>query len=134
MTFARLCLKAGAGSPAGAVRAGAGREVGDDRGRLLACAGCLQPVTTSAARIQVGGAHEHRFTNPHGFRFHIGCFSTAAGCSATSEPSTAFTWFPGYAWRVEACSRCGAHLGWLFGSAERSFHGLILDRLAEQEA
>jgi hypothetical protein len=128
------CLEATPESPAGATRSRAKPETGYGRGRVLACAGCLQPVTTSAARIEVGGCHEHRFTNPAGFQFHIGCFSTAAGCAASGEPSTFFTWFPGYAWQVETCARCRAHLGWLFASAAQRFHGLILDRLLEQEA
>jgi hypothetical protein len=90
-------------------------------------------VTTSAARIEVDGSHEHRFTNPNGFQFHIGCFSSATGCALAGDPSTFFTWFPGHSWQVECCARCGAHLGWLFRSADAGFHGLILDRLVETD-
>lgn len=100
---------------------------------MLACAACGQPVTTSAARIEVDGSHEHRFTNPNGFQFHIGCFSSATGCALAGDPSTFFTWFPGHSWQVECCARCGAHLGWLFRSADAGFHGLILDRLVETD-
>ena len=102
-----------------------------DRGRVLACARCARPITTTAARVEVGGAHQHTFVNPHGFAFHIGCFSTVTGCAVSGEPSTFWTWFPGYAWQVEGCRTCDTHLGWRFVSNGHAFHGLILDRLVE---
>ncbi len=105
-------------------------EVG---GRHLACAACRAGVTTTAARIEVGGSHEHHFTNPDGYRFHIGCFSKAPGCRGSGAFSTEFTWFPGYSWQMEGCGRCGAFLGWRYRSAEHRFHGLILARLVELE-
>ena len=83
--------------------------------------------------MAVAGAHAHTFTNPHGLRFHIGCFATATGCIAAGEPTTYFSWFPGYAWQVENCGSCGEHLGWRFRSPEDEFHGFILDRLVEME-
>jgi hypothetical protein len=90
-------------------------------------------VTTTAARIEAGGGHEHTFVNPHGIRYHIGCFATAAGCVPVGEPSAYWTWFPGHTWRIEVCRNCREHLGWLFESADSEFHGLVLDRLAEVE-
>jgi hypothetical protein len=134
VTAAVRSLKATREGPAGAVRTHERPEAEEERGRVLACAACRQAITTSAARIEVGGAHEHRFTNPHGLQFHIGCFSSVAGCATAGDPETFFTWFPGYSWQVEGCSRCGAHLGWLFRSTGHGFHGLILDRLVELEA
>ena len=106
-------------------------EPTDDQGRVLACARCARFITTTAARIEVGGAHEHTFTNPAGLRFHIGCFSPVTGCAAAGEPSTFWTWFPGYSWQVEGCVSCAQHLGWFFASGSDGFHGLILDRLVE---
>jgi hypothetical protein len=99
-------------------------------GSFIACARCHHAVTSASARIEVAGAHEHTFDNPAGIRFTIGCFSRAA-CAAQGPPSTYWTWFPGYSWELEACGRCGAHLGWRFRSSTDLFHGLILDRLVE---
>ena len=107
---------------------------GDDAGRVLVCAACLQAVTSTSARIEMSGSHAHTFSNPHGLVFHIGCFALAPGCGAASDPSTLHTWFPGYAWQIAVCRGCGEHLGWLFRSGDSRFHGLILDRLAETEA
>jgi hypothetical protein len=102
-----------------------------DRGRVLACARCRRAVTTTADRIEVAGGHRHSFSNPHGFRYQIGCFAQASGCRTVGPPSTDWTWFPPYAWQVEHCGQCGEHLGWLFRGESDRFHGLILDRLVE---
>jgi hypothetical protein len=110
------------------------RDDRDDGGHLLVCAHCARFITTTAARIQVAGAHEHTFTNPAGLSFHIGCFWPVAGCAVAGEPSTFWTWFPGYSWQVEGCASCAHHLGWFFASGGDGFHGLILDRLVEVES
>ena len=102
-------------------------------GGVLVCAGCLHAITTATARIEMAGSHSHTFSNPHGFVFHIACFGTAPGCEAGSDPSTEFSWFPGYSWQIAVCRGCGEHLGWLFAGGDTHFHGLIVDRLAETE-
>jgi hypothetical protein len=129
-----LALRRDGANPAGDVRPGSRPVTGDDGGKVLACAGCLRPVTTGAARTAVAGAHEHTFANPAGFQFHIGCFARVTGCLAVGEPSTHWTWFSGYSWQVERCGTCGDHLGWLFRAEAHLFHGLILDRLVEAES
>jgi hypothetical protein len=103
----------------------------EGHGRVLACARCGRAVTTTADRIAVSGQHRHSFANPHGFRYHIGCFARASGCKTAGPSSTYWTWFPPYAWQVEHCGQCGEHLGWLFRAEDDRFHGLILDRLVE---
>jgi hypothetical protein len=100
-----------------------------DPGRVLVCRSCLAPVTTTAEKIEVSGAHTHSFTNPHGLFFDIGCFRHAPGCVYTSESSGEFTWFPGFRWQVAVCRSCMTHLGWLFTSGGSRFTGLILDKL-----
>jgi len=126
-------LKAGRDTPEGTVRPGASAQEGDGDGRVLACAGCLQPITTADARIEVGGAHEHTFANPAGFQYHIGCFARATGCATVGEPSADWSWFAGHTWQVEHCSACREHLGWLFRAEGHLFHGFVLDRLVEIE-
>jgi hypothetical protein len=101
------------------------------RGPIIVCRACQARLTTPEARITIGGAHEHSYENPHGIRFRIGCFAWVGHCAAVTPPSTYWSWFPGFAWRVAVCTECGEHLGWLFQSADATFHGLILDRLSE---
>lgn len=128
-----LLLQRTSDRPAG-VRQPEKRDAPDDvPGRLLVCAACLRPITTTSARIEMSGSHAHTFSNPHGLVFHIGCFAVAPGCGPASDPSTLHTWFPGYAWQVAVCLGCGEHLGWLFRSGDSCFHGLIFDRLTETE-
>jgi hypothetical protein len=76
------------------------------------------------------GAHEHRFMNPAGVLFHIGCFSHAIGCTIVGPDSLEYPWFVGFAWRFAMCGACGQHLGWHFRKpAHEGFFGLVLDRL-----
>lgn len=80
----------------------------------------------------MNGAIEHRVRNPHGFAFHIGCFKNAEGCRADGAAAThAYTWFPGYAWRLARCGKCGLHLGWFYTAGDSVFYGLILNRLTD---
>ena len=96
----------------------------------ILCGSCRHAVTRERLRIQVDGRHQHRFMNPHGFLFDIGCFHDAPGCLAMGEPTTEFTWFPGFAWRFAVCAACQEHLGWAFeGTGGARFFGLVLNRL-----
>ena len=74
-----------------------------------------------------------RQVNPHGYVWTFGCYGEAPGCAAVGAPSTEFTWFPGHTWQIAQCLRCGTHLGWLFRGPDRRFHGLIVERLAEED-
>jgi len=102
-------------------------------GPWLVCARCGNRITTAAARIPVLGREEHECTNPHGIRYRIGCFAAATGLVATGPPESAYTWFPGYRWQVQACGGCSDLAGWLYTSADHSFHGLVLDALKEEQ-
>jgi hypothetical protein len=97
--------------------------------RAIVCATCGHAITREQERIRVLDAHEHRFMNPAGHLFHIGCFAHADGCFPIGAPSDDYPWFPGCDWRIALCGGCSDHLGWLFRSPDRSFFGLRLDRL-----
>ena len=107
----------------------------EDSGRPIRCGHCGQQVSTADQRIDQAGAHEHRFENPAGIGYRIGCFRHAPGCRCVGEATLEWTWFPGHAWSVALCIKCGAHLGWSFGPGATggAFFGLILDRLAEEQ-
>jgi len=115
----------------------AGKETAErspEEEQYIVCRQCHQAITRAAERITVQGAHHHTFANPHGIVFEIGCFKHALGCGYAGPPSTEFTWFSGYAWRVSFCTLCLTHLGWVFisGGGDR-FHGFILDRLIQPD-
>lgn len=97
-------------------------------GRRLLCRVCGNPITSPAERIEMSGSHQHRFTNPAGQSFTIGCFRSAAGCRPDGEAWRQFSWFPDHAWRVALCNRCETHLGWRF-QGDSVFYGLIIKHL-----
>jgi hypothetical protein len=120
----------GPGARPDPLRAPDAAAVDDD---TLFCAACESAITSANERISVNGAHAHEFKNPTGVDFQVGCFARAPGCAGFGEASRVWTWFPGYAWRVELCAKCRAHLGWSYAAPEMpiaSFFALILDRLA----
>lgn len=124
--------RAGKRQPASARDRRAERAAGDDGGHRLVCARCRSVVTHASARIDIDGLHEHTQVNPHGFVWTFRCFSAAPGCVRSGGPSSEFTWFPGHTWQIEQCRRCGVHLGWVFRSPDRTFHGLITSRIVEE--
>ncbi len=109
-------------------------EQAPEEEEYILCRQCRQAITRPAERITVQGSHQHTFANPHGIVFEIGCFKIAQGCGYAGSPSTEFTWFNGYAWRVSFCIMCLTHLGWVFiADSGDSFHGFILDRIIQPE-
>lgn len=109
-------------------------EKSSDQGKRLCCAACGWPITTEHQRIAVRGRHQHRFRNPHGLVFEIGCFAAASGCGHAGEATEEWTWFAGYSWQIAVCGGCGAHLGWRYRNrAGEGFYGLILKNLAPEQ-
>ena len=96
---------------------------------LIRCKSCGHIITSAEAVISVAGLHRHSFRNPAGILYTIGCFSRARGCTNMGEPTSEFTWFPGYTWCYSICSKCLNHMGWFYQSGDSTFYGLILNRL-----
>jgi hypothetical protein len=93
------------------------------------CAECDREITRRGSKTSVDGGFEHRFANPAGIVYQIGCFEQASGVGAIGEETAEHTWFDGYTWQVVICRTCTTHLGWRYWSGEHEFFGLILDRL-----
>src|SRR5262249_32199615 len=117
----------GAGAPA--IQPDAETTIQEER--AIVCAACGHSVTREKARLAVTGSHIHTFKNPSAIDYTIGCFREAHGAQSVGERSTVWTWFPGYAWQVALCARCGVHLGWSFHADGGTFWGLILERLRD---
>ena len=85
-------------------RAARPRHAGSGRAAARAywCAACSTRVAVEDDAIEVAGAHRHRFVNPAGVAFEIGCFARAA-CRADGEPTLEHTWFAGLAWSYALC-------------------------------
>ncbi len=107
-------------------------EEQNEENDAILCGTCHFKVTTKSARIQINGQHNHSFFNPAGILFDMGCFKSAEGCLVHGDPTTDFTWFPGYSWNFALCANCFAHLGWYFqGTQGHSFFALIRTKLIE---
>lgn len=92
------------------------------------CRACTFPITRGRWAIERHGAFEHRFRNPAGWSFQVGCYAKAPGAQAAGDPTSEDSWFAGYLWNYAVCGKCGAHLGWWYiGPA--AFAGLIVTRL-----
>jgi len=105
------------------------------RGVNYLCKFCRRRITASSEQIAVNGQHAHICANPYGLLFEVGCFARAVGCQVTGNPTTEFTWFPGYAWSIALCAGCANHLGWHYtGKPPSEFYGLILSHLVEESS
>ena len=104
------------------------RGGGGSAARAWWCAACSTRVAGEDDAIDVSGAHRHRFVNPAGVEFEIGCFAQA-GCRADGEPTLEHTWFSGFAWSYALCANCHAHLGWFYSDGASGFVALILPRV-----
>jgi hypothetical protein len=106
---------------------------GASRGPRLLCVRCGHPITAGGWARAVGEAHEHSFVNPHGYLYRIGCFEQAPGCVPEGDEHPEYSWFEGYTWQLAQCGGCRSHLGWAFRRAGDRFHGLILDRVVQEQ-
>lgn len=99
---------------------------------LLLCRYCGSAITQTTEKMAIARHEHHRFTNPAGITYSIGCFHNAPGCDIHGTPTMEDTWFGGYLWQVATCSGCHDHLGWYYENTKNQFFfGLIQSRLIE---
>ncbi len=105
------------------------------RADLILCRFCHAAITSKRDEWVMSGSHQHRFVNPNGFQFLIGCFQRAPGCDIGGPSTDEYSWFKGYVWQTARCSDCGEHLGWFYQNGEANqFFGLIIDKLVRYQA
>ena len=98
--------------------------------RLL-CAACGHPITRVAEKTDIFGRHDHAF--PYYNRMvQLGCFLNAPGALGVESVSHGYSWFRGYAWRIQVCEKCYTQLGWKYISDSGSFYGLVFNTLKEE--
>ncbi|ARU57903.1 MAG: cereblon family protein [Pseudomonadales bacterium] len=102
----------------------------EKREPAVRCAHCNATITSEKYKTLIDGEFAHFQCNPTGNSFYFGCYSKAEGCQIIGQPSTEFSWFTGFAWRIALCNQCKSHLGWYFQqTATESFYGLILSQI-----
>lgn len=112
------------------VRIKSEKKFGSRDKHFILCRKCGNPITTSDCNIAVNEQYMHKFSNPEGVIYEIGCFSSADGCFIDGDPTLNHTWFEDFRWNYSFCSRCFTHLGWHYQRGDERFFGLILDHLA----
>lgn len=125
---------------------------------VMRCARCNHPIAAAADllpeqiprlesasypyQLDLLGNEEawvYSATNANQHRFDVCRFGPSA-CArleiSGDGPTDEHSFFPPFAWRMAACARCSAHLGWAFGAAEGGepqFAGLILTHMRETQ-
>lgn len=101
----------------------------------LHCRRCRTWITGTEhiVRLEPESGLVRTFANPDGHLFEVVAFSWARALGLHPDVTDAFTWFPGYAWRIAVCSGCANHLGWQYEAIGRSrpdlFFGLLIREL-----
>jgi len=54
------------------------------------------------------------YVNPHGAVHETLTVYKSKNLRLLGQPSTEYSWFPGYSWTITECSGCGDHTGWKF--------------------
>lgn len=102
---------------------------------LVLCSFCRAPITSRRDELAVGRAQQHRFINPAGNQFVVGCYRLAPGCDISGLATSEYCWFEGFNWQYASCTDCGEHLGWFYQTGENEqFFGLIIDKLVRYQA
>ena len=77
------------------------------------------------------------FVNPYGVLHEVVTVRWTQNVVLGGTPTTEFTWYPGYAWTIARCDRCGAHVGWAFDAvsdaAPERFWGLRREAIVEEK-
>jgi hypothetical protein len=131
----RALARTGGGGASGGARPQRDVATGEDAGggRAIVCRECGRRLARSDEAVSVAGSHTHTFMNPGGFVFEIACYRDAPGTRLQGTPSAEWSWFPGCTWQIACCTGCDAHVGWRFHGASGGHHGLVRDRITEED-
>jgi hypothetical protein len=104
-----------------------------NEGKIFRCKACGNTLTALDQLVEIEGSSSHSFTNPSGIQFGFHTFSACPGASVLGEATEAYSWFPGFRWRLAVCGRCGSHVGWHYESEIApvdEFWGIIVSSTA----
>lgn len=103
--------------------------------RVFRCRACgLAVARTSDVFAFRADGSDQIFPNPLGTMVRIRTFRAASSLLSVGEPTLAFTWFSGFAWSIQVCGSCRAHIGWRYDRVDGEaspprFFGLIVAAL-----
>jgi len=87
------------------------------RCRVLVCIRCKKQLGDQQNIFSMSKeGPQGAFVNPNGHVHETLTLYKAKNLRLVGEPSTEYSWFPGYAWTITECLGCWNHIGWKFTS------------------
>eukprot|EP00088_Acartia_fossae_P048568 TRINITY_DN5300_c1_g1_i1.p1 TRINITY_DN5300_c1_g1~~TRINITY_DN5300_c1_g1_i1.p1 ORF type:complete len:511 (+),score=87.64 TRINITY_DN5300_c1_g1_i1:54-1586(+) len=87
--------------------------------QVLVCRRCYNDLADQTDIFSMSAeGPQGAFVNPGGHLHETLTVYKAKNLKLVGNPSTEYSWFPGYAWTIVECSRCFNHIGWKFTAAK----------------
>lgn len=85
--------------------------------RVLVCRRCSKQLGDQQNIFSMSKeGPQGAFVNPNGHVHETLTLYKAKNLRLVGQPSTEYSWFPGYAWTITECLGCSNHIGWKFTS------------------
>jgi len=85
--------------------------------RVLVCRRCSKQLGDQQNIFSMSKeGPQGAFVNPNGHVHETLTLYRAKNLRLVGQPSTEYSWFPGYAWTITECLGCSNHIGWKFTS------------------
>lgn len=121
------------------------RRCGSDIASADAVINLKSPAASTVKNLTLFGLNNvllQKLVNPLHVEFSV-VTSKVALCTSVGKWTGEHSWYPGYAWKVCACSRCHHHLGWVFEplqsadpdriyASHKGFYALIFDNIISE--
>jgi len=83
--------------------------------RVLVCRRCSKQLGDQQNIFSMSKeGPQGAFVNPNGHVHETLTLYKAKNLRLVGQPSTEYSWFPGYAWTITECLGCSNHIGWKF--------------------
>lgn len=95
-----------------------------ERSHILCCRNCGETLAQNSDIFSMSReGPQGAYVNPGGYVHETLTLYKVKNVLYTGQPSTEYSWFPGYAWQICQCSYCDSHLGWRFtASSSKKLH------------
>jgi len=88
---------------------------------ILCCRNCGEEIGKQEDIFSMSSeGPQGAYVNPGGYVHETLTLFKAKNLSLVGEPSTEYSWFPGYAWTICQCRYCDCHMGWKFTASNSS--------------
>lgn len=92
-----------------------------DQRRFFCCSRCKNQIADCSSLFAMSKhGVQTNYCNPSGFIHETNTVYSIKPDAVyhSGEPSTEFSWFPGYSWEILLCRMCQIHVGWQFSAVK----------------